>query len=484
MFLWPVFPEEKKITIFLSAIFFLIWAINTLIYPLHYSLLINAPNSGIEVIGHVKAFGSIPIGILFIFCYGILQTKYTKIQVVTAVYSFFIVFYLVYAFFIIPNNKSLVIDPATISQYMADYPDIKWLFPIYGNWPTCIFYMITDAWISVSISQFFWQTANHYIHTNQAPRLYPIFIIFGGLGSIFFSPILDSLIAFVKEIDFTSKRERIIYLLQLVIIIEVCLTICVVFLFVKVYTIFSPLKQTVKRKVKQPSSKSGFSGFVYLFHSSYLFYIFITLFCSGTIYQVLNYLWRSELVAYSSTPSAYNEILTHYAFWEGLGMVLFALLAKSFIQKRGWTLAAYITPVLSIFTAVPFMVLLIYCYFKNEFDYIININPHYMLAMLGSFQTITMAASLSCLYYPTKEMTYIPLNKNLKSQGKTATDVLGKSCSNAGSGIIQGGFLSSTGGIDIGYIPHILLLITALFITWLYATKGLAKKYLSLISSR
>lgn len=484
VFLWPVFNEERKITLLLSAIYFLIWAINTLIYPLHYSLLIDAPNSGVEVIGHLKAFGSIPTGIAFIIGYGWLQTKFTRIQVTTYVYSLFIIFYLAYAFYIIPNNKAFVIDPLVISQYMTDYPDFKWLFPIYGNWPTCVFYIITDAWISVSISQFFWQTANHYIRLNQAARLYPIFIIFGGLGSMLFAPILDALVNYSKEMEFTSKRERITYILQLVILIEVFLTCCVVFLFVKVYTIFPPIKGKIKPKAKQVRFRSGFAGLKYLFHSRYLFYIFITLFCSGTIQQILNYLWRSELVAYSPASYIYNEILTHYSFWEGLGMVLFGLFTKSFIERGGWKFVAFTTPIFCFLTAVPFISFLIYCFIKGEFDGLGNINPHYILAMLGSFQTISMIACLSCLYYPTKEMTYIPLNENLKRQGKTATDMMGKSCSNVGSGIIQSSFLSSTGGIDLILVPHILLLIAGLFITWVYATKGLGKKYLSLVTSR
>ena len=93
-------------------------------------------------------------------------------------------------------------------------------------------------------------------------------------------------------------------------------------------------------------------------------------------------------------------------------------------------------------------------------------------------------SSVACLFNPTKEMTYIPLNHDMKSKGKVATDLLGTTCGTAGSGLFQEGFLSITDGIELSIVPILIAIVLPLFGFWIYVTSALSKKYMVIIDTQ
>ncbi len=483
-FFWPVFPHEKKLALYLSSILFLIGGANALIYPFYISFLITSPHSGAEVLGFLRIMGTLPVSILFIMGYSWLYNKFNKLEIVGVAYCISTIFYIVYSFFIFPHMKILNVSPETIAQHMSEYPRIKWLFPIFGNWTISIFYVITDVWLSISISQFFWQTANHLTKTDQACRLYPVFIIFLGLGGIIFALLLDELISYASIFNFHTTTDKLIFILQIVSVVNIVLSFAIVIAFKKTFAHFSSIIQKVKEKTTPISPPSVFEGFRYLIHSKYIFFIFLTLLSSNIIYQLINFLWKSELKTYATMALFYNEFLTNYALWNGIGIVIFAFGTKNFINKWGWFPVAFMTPIISLITALPFFILYYVHHLYGEYKFLFNINPHHLLAIIGAAQSILMTASFSCLYSPIKEMAYIPLDADMKVKGKVAADVLGNSCGKAGSGIIQEGLLSWSGGLDLTIIPYLMWLILGFFGTWFYATYALGKKYFKLIELR
>jgi AAA family ATP:ADP antiporter len=480
---WNVFPGESKKALYLGAIGFLIWGINCLLYPFLQSFLIMAPNSGAEVIGFLRIFGTLPIGILFIILYTWLLDRYHKLKVAYIFFVGAVCFYLIFAFFLIPLRSEFKINPETISWFMQNYPHLKWLFPIFGNWIESLFFICSEVILSVSVSQFFWQTANHFTDTSQASRLYPIYIIFIGLGGVFASFILGLFIDFGSSYDHVLGIKKSVLSLQISTIFIIILIMCLLLFFKKLYNEISPPEESKVFVEVKPQQKKRFTlaGFWYLFHSKYLFYIFLTLISFQMINQLISYIWKSELRLYVSKHQQYNDFMNHYSFWENLILILGAFAFKNLIHKKGWLVACFMTPLIGLMTAIPFFLLLYLSKIKGDSLEILNYNLHYCMAIFGSFQTIFMVTVYTCLYYPTKEMAYIPLDPDVKSKGKAATDILGSSCGRAGGGIVQEGLLSWSGGADLTIIPQILGLVLGLFAMWFYAVRALGKKYLTLI---
>ncbi|MBY0500605.1 MAG: NTP/NDP exchange transporter [Alphaproteobacteria bacterium] len=482
-YFWHVFPGENKKALYLGFIGFLIWGINCLLYPFLQSFLIMAPNSGAEVIGFLRIFGTLPLGILFIILYTWLLDKYPKLTVTYIFFGGTTCFYSVFAFFLIPLKSEFKIDPEIISEFMQNYPHLKWLFPIFGNWVESLFFICSEVILSVSLSQFFWQTANHFTDTSQASRLYPIYIIFMGLGGVFASFILDLFIDFGSSYDHILGIKKSVLSLQISTIFIIILIMHLMLIFKKLYNeVLPPEENKVFIEVK-PQQKKRFTltGFWYLFHSKYLLYIFLTLVSFQMINQLISYTWKSELKLYVSKHQQYNDFMNHYSFWENFILILGAVAFKNFIHKRGWLTASFMTPLIGLITATPFFLLLYWSKINGNSLQILNYNLHYFMAIFGSFQTIFMVTVYTCLYYPTKEMAYIPLDPDVKSKGKAATDILGSSCGRAGGGIVQEGLLSWSGGADLSIIPQVLALVLGFFATWFYAVRALGKNYAALI---
>ncbi len=479
-YFWPVLPHETKLVLYLACFVFLIWTMNTSLSSFRDSLLITAPNSGAQVIGFLRLCGVLPMGILFIILYSWLINKFKRHHVINIFYGASGIFYLLYAFVIYPHHTSLIVNPATIAQLMKEHPHIQWIFPIFGNWTISLFFVITDLWVSVSLSQFFWQTANAYTKTDQASRFYPLFMAMGGLASVIAAVVLGSLMEYIEASHRISFKKD--FALQAASLLNVVLCLMAMFVFNKFYRYASHLTPPKKLTSTSPSP-SAFDGFRYLLKSNYLFYIFLTLLASELIYALITFLWKTELQIYTSNTIIYDELFSRYAFWGGITLILTAYGTKTFIQYFGWVKVSYFSPMISLITAIPFFGMLLFHHLKGSYDYSFGINPHYFLAMLGAFQSICMTATFASFYYPTKEMAYIPLDVEMRSKGKAATDVLGSNCGKAISGIIQEGFLSITGTIDLTVIPYLLAVTFGLFGMWFYATKALGKKYIHLLMS-
>lgn len=484
-FLWPVFPHETKKVLYLSGFIFLVLAINTLIHPFRDALVIMSPNSGAEVIGFLHILGDLPIGILFVLLFSYLNKKHTTTQIISIFYVAFIIFTVLFSFFIHPFKSTLNMDPQVVSGLMKNYPHLKWLFPLVGNWVESVFFVVVDIWLTISLSQFFWQTANHVSTTSEASRFYPIFIIVSGIASILFSFIATYIFESSSSYAYLFDEKIINFSLQVVAILNMGLSLFLIFFYRKLSENLSPSSQR-KKIQNQPSQKkdSIFKGFQYLLRSSYLFFIFLTLVSWGIIYQLINFLWKSELKAYVTTANHYNEIMADYSLWSGVFLIIFALITKSFIHKWGWVRVSYITPFVSFLSAIPFFLLFIIHHTQGGDSLFYGMNSHKILALTGAFQSIAMLASIVCLYTPTKEMTYIPLNPEEKVHGKAAVDVFGGNCGVAGAGIIQEGLLSWTGGVDLTIITPLVFFIFGLFGVWFYGTIQLGKKYTALVDSK
>ena len=81
------------------------------------------------------------------------------------------------------------------------------------------------------------------------------------------------------------------------------------------------------------------------------------------------------------------------------------------------------------------------------------------------------------LFDPTKEMTYIPLDQELKVKGKAAVDVIGSRLGKSGGGFIQLTLLTLTAGTQMTIMPYLSGLILVIIMIWMGAVKGLSRLY-------
>ena len=88
------------------------------------------------------------------------------------------------------------------------------------------------------------------------------------------------------------------------------------------------------------------------------------------------------------------------------------------------------------------------------------------------------------MFDPTKEMSYIPLDDELKSKGKAAVDVIGGRAGKSGGALIQFLLLNVifVGSSLVELAPVIAGIFIVILLVWFYAVSGLNTQFLKITS--
>jgi len=95
---------------------------------------------------------------------------------------------------------------------------------------------------------------------------------------------------------------------------------------------------------------------------------------------------------------------------------------------------------------------------------------------VGLVQNVLSKATKYAIFDPTKEMTYIPLDKDSKTKGKAAIDVLGARLGKSGGALVQQALVVLFGSIMSG-APVLAVLFYVVIIAWIAAVNKLAPMF-------
>ena len=159
-------------------------------------------------------------------------------------------------------------------------------------------------------------------------------------------------------------------------------------------------------------------------------------------------------------------MMANVQMWSGLTSAVFFLAAPAVFHFFGWFGAAVTTP-LVLATGGTLYLLASSTWASSP----MTAMP---IAILGSSIYIFMKAAKFSLFKPSEEMVYINLDKDSKTAGKAAVDVLGAQAGKAGGSCVQQMFLLCYKSLTGAMLPLIFLHCTMVSI-WLVAVKALAK---------
>lgn len=470
----------------MALIMFFILFNYTLLRTMKDALIITA--SGPEVLPFLKAFVILPFSILIVAGYAKLCNTFDRKTVFYVVVTLFLSVYISYALFILPNLEHLHMAPETLQGLKEAYPNFQHFFSVIANWSSSLFYLCAELWGATIIGLLFWQFANEITRVQEARRFYTMFGLLGHF-SLIAAGMLGEYLCDIRHTNATQTEGWIYYINYNVLAISLSgVAIIALYWWMNRYVLTNPQyydevnKISAKKEAKPKLSLTETAR--YISQSKYLGYILLMVIGYGLSMNLAGILWKKQVQLLFPTSLGYANFLAQFSYWVGVLTIALIFFLKGMVERFGWYKAAMVTPLIVAATAIPFFT---FMFFQDELSPLLSWSGCTALTLavgIGAAQQVLSKSSKYSMFDPTKEMSYIPLDQELKVKGKAAVDVSGYSLAKASGGYIAGTLLVVTAASDLMVIaPYLAGIVIGILIIWIIAVKKLSVLYRSLVNT-
>ena len=469
---------ELKLVIINGLILFCITFNYTILRNLKDTFVNTASGSGPEVTCFIKSWLVLPISIICFLIITRISNMLSRESIFYLATSVFLIFFFVFCYYLYPNQHALHPSIHSIQGLQQAYPALQWLFPIYGIWSYSLFYISAELWGSIMMSLLFWGYVNEITKTTEAKRFYPIYLLLANLGLIMAGLYVSSIITLPKN-KIISTAEWYIYLKKIT-----TMLIVIGVAAMALYKWSNSLSICKYEKVKAKLQLKFMESIKFVLSSSYLRLIAVLVVSYGMAINLIEMSWKKQLALYFNDQATYFLFMSKFSLLTGVTTILTIFFTKRLLQSPKWSVSARFTPIMVGVTGTIFFGCL---YYKNFISgdndaFILGASLSTIIIWVGALQNILSKSTKYALFDPSKEITYIPLNNELKMKGKAAVDVIGERLGKAGGSYIQQALLIVTGGSILSLTPILFVLIIFIILGWLTAVFKLNSQYTSLLN--
>lgn len=487
--IWPIQGSEMKKFLPMGLIMFFILFNYTILRDTKDTLVVGA--SGAEAINFLKFWGVTPASILFVILYAKLSNVLSKENLFYACLIPFIVFFGAFAYVIYPNKAMLHPSQEAVQAMQQAVPALRFVFALWGSWSYSIFYIMSELWGSVVISLLFWQFANEITRTHEAKRFYTLFPLLGNIALI----LSGQTVTYFSAIEHLYPEGTDIwgislnYMMGAVVVSGIAVMVIYWWMNRAVLTdpVYYDAAETEKKKVKKDKPKlSVGESFKYLLSSPYLGLVAILVLGYGMAINLVEVTWKSQLKIQYATENAYSAFMGNFSTVTGISTIILIILCKGIVRRFGWFTGAILTPIILLITGVLFYFFVI---FREQLDWLtlaMGVTPVFLAVMIGAAQNILSKSTKYSLFDPTKEMSYIPLDQELKVKGKAAVDVIGGRLGKSGGAVVQQILLVTTSvtATQISIAPYTCTIMVIVILIWMFAAGKLSGLYNQKVAER
>lgn len=481
-YIWPIARSELPKFLSITLLMFCILGIQNLIRAMKDSVINTM--IGTETISFLKFWGVLPAAFLVTIIYVKLVSVMKGENIFYLIMSVFIGFFLLFAFYLFPNHQAIHLNVETAQNLVANYPNFKWFILLLSNWSFSLFYVIAELWPNAIFALLFWQFVNKITTVDESKRFYPLFGLLGQTGLYLsgrFLINLPSMNTYFTELFALTAHRSVVSIQLVVTVVAILGVIGLVSFWVlnhRILDIATTENLQFRVKKNQMSLKESWKM---VSESRYIRLVAILLICYGFAINLVEGPWKAEAAKIYRTPTEFAAFVGNYLSYTGILTIIFVLLGSNIVRKLGWMAAAIITPIMVLVTGLTF-------FFITNFDPIAMLmmvsfsftDPIMLAIVVGAVQNVLSKSSKYTLFDSTKEMSYVPLDEQLKTRGKAAADMIGVKLGKSSSALLQSMiFVIIPAATYSSISPFLMCVFAIICVVWIWAVCELNKEYKS-----
>lgn len=486
--LWPIYGNEMKKFLPMGIIMFLVLFNYTILRDIKDVLIVTAPGAGAPVLSFLKGWAVMPAAILFVVLYTKMSNIFSQERIFYIIVSTFVAFFGAFALILYPTQELLHPSQEVIAGYQEQYPNLRFIFPVWGLWTNSLFYILAELWGSVMISLLFWQFANQIVRTQEAKRFYAMFGLIANVALIFSGETIKLCSDIVKNSgleEYLGWGIALNYMMGIVVAFGILAMIIYRWMHTAVLTdkqYYNPEESTGTKK-KEKAKLSVGESLKYIFTNPYIACIAILVMSYGISINLIEAVWKDQLRQAFPNKLDYAHFMGQFSQNTGIATMLLIMFTKGVVRKFGWFVGAIVTPMITIITGGLFFAFVLYQDVMNPLISFTGMTATLLAAWIGSFQNFLTKGTKYSQFDPTKEMAYIPLDAELRTKGKAAVDVIGGRLGKAAGGYIQNAIYIITGTKDVITVaPYFAGFVAVIVGLWVWAVGALSGRYKKMIT--
>ncbi len=188
--------------------------------------------------------------------------------------------------------------------------------------------------------------------------------------------------------------------------------------------------------------------------------------------------WKATLKLKYPDPNQYQAFMGFVSSATGCVSLFLALFVGGFtIRHIGWHKSAQLTPIMLGLSSIAFFIFYFAQTYIGEVAAAWGTSALMLVVIAGAIHNVTCKSMKYCLFDPTKEMTYIPMDEENKTKGKAAVDVVASRFGKSGSSWIQAFLIEIAGsGSILGVASYLAPCVGVALSAWVGAVYSLGKQ--------
>ncbi len=481
--IWPIHRHEMKKLVPMLLLFFFITFNYNVLRTLKDTLVVNAKQSGAEVIPFIKFWFMFPGSVLMAYLYTRLSNRVSREWVFYIIAGGFITYFALFALALYPN-RDLLHPHAFADTMQAALPlGLKGLVAAVRNWTFTSFYVMSELWSSIVLSMLLWGFANQITRLGEAKRFYAVFGVAVNFSGIIAGQISIMVCCQGYNPSFPfgqTEWEQSLYILLGMIVTSGIISL-MLFRWLNTRVLTDPAFYDASEEKKEKAMRGKLSlreSFRYMFTSRYMICIVVTVIAYNMVINLVEVLWKHEVKELYSDPKQYHLYMNQVTSFIGVIATLTSLfISGNSIRRLGWSFTAMVTPIVLLVTSVAFFGSFVV---KENYPFLLHsffgMLPLALVVFFGTSQNVLSRAAKYTVFDATREMAFVPLSPADKIKGKAVVDGVCSRLGKSGGSVVHQALLLVFSSItqSAPYVGVCLLVVIAI---WIAATRVLGKEF-------